>query len=129
MEKIGNTIKDMQEMGEIPREIKNEAERQLYRELISQGWSVTKRGWPDFACFKGNNLALVEVKPKQSRRLKKEQWRLMSALAKLGVKCFRWSPDGGFQPIVPSVPDLSPRQLRKLKKLEQKRGGEGERGI
>lgn len=117
MEHIKDIITDMQAEGKIPREFKNPAEKQLYRELTSQGWQVTKRGWPDFACFKGDNLALVEVKPRRSRHLKKEQYRLMAALAKLGVKCFRWSPDGGFEPVTPAVRDISPRQERKLERM------------
>lgn len=94
--------------------LKNPYERQLYDELTAQGWDVTKRGWPDFACFKGDNLALVEVKSGGNRHLKREQYRLMAALAKLGVRCFRWSSDGGFQPVTPAVRDISPRQERKL---------------
>ncbi len=116
MEKIGDAILQMQEEGKIPREIKNPAERQLFQELISQGWQVTKRGWPDFACYKGDNLALIEVKPRRSRRLKRKQYQLMAALAKRGVKCFRWSPDGGFEPITPAVRDISSREERKIQK-------------
>ena len=105
MEKIKDIILEMQEGGKVPRNLKNPAERQLYQELISQGWEVTKRGWPDFACFKGDSLALIEVKPDKWHRLKKRQQRLMTALANLGVKCFLWSPDSGFQP----VPAIRPR--------------------
>lgn len=99
MEPIKDTILNMQEVGKLPRNLKNPAERQLFQELTSQGWEVTKRGWPDFACFKGDNLALIEVKPNKSHRLKKSQQRLMTALANLGVKCFLWSPNSGLQPI------------------------------
>ena len=78
---------------------KNEAERECCEELTTKGWEVTKRGWPDFICYKDGELILVEVKPKQSRKLKREQQRLTQALASLGVKCFKWTPDGGLEPI------------------------------
>lgn len=116
MESIKDTILTMQEKGEIPREIKNPAEQQLFKELTAQGWQVTKRGWPDFACFKGDMVALIEVKPRRSRHLKRQQYRLMAALAKLGVKCFRWSPDSGFEPITPAVWDISKREQKKIDK-------------
>ena len=99
MKPIKDTILGMQEIGRLPRNLKNPAERQLLHELTSKGWEVTKRGWPDFACFKGNNLALVEVKRNSRCHLKMGQQRLMTALANLGVKCFLWSPDSGFQRI------------------------------
>jgi len=75
---------------------KNEAEASLYKLMRSSGWEVTKRGWPDFACFKDGKMILVEVKPKRSHRLKFWQRRLMRELAEKGVECYRWSPDDGF---------------------------------
>ena len=99
MEKMRDVILDMQESGKIPRNLKNPAERAFFQQFVAQGWYVTKRGWPDFACFKGDNLALVEVKRSSRRRLKKEQQLLIQALVKLRVKCFSWSPDGGLKPL------------------------------
>lgn len=81
------------------RNLKNPAERQCFEELTEQGWYVTKRGWTDFACFKGGNLALIEVKPTSRHHLKRDQYRLMLALARQGVKCFLWAPDRGLEPI------------------------------
>jgi hypothetical protein len=100
---IKGTTFSMQETGNPPRYLKNSAERQLFQELTSRGWEVSKRGWPDFVCFKGNNLALVEVKRNGRCHLKRQQQRLMKTLASFGVKCFLWSPDGGFQPISPML--------------------------
>jgi hypothetical protein len=111
----------LQSEGKIPRNLKNPAERQLFNELISQGWYVTKRGFPDFACFKGDNLALVEVKPTSTRRLRRDQYRLMVRLAEFGVKCFRWSPDSGYHPISATFPDLSRRELKKQQKSQNGR--------
>ena len=77
------------------------AEGKFYDLLTAQGWTVTKKGWPDFACYKQGRLILVEVKAHHGRRLKREQIRLMTALAANGVDCFRWSPDHGFERILP----------------------------
>lgn len=101
MKPLEDTIFSMQEIRKLPRYLKNPAERQLFHELSSRGWEVSKRGWPDFICFKGNNLALIEVKRNSRCHLKRQQQRLMKTLASFGVKCFLWSPDGGFQPISP----------------------------
>lgn len=78
---------------------KNEAEARLYELMRSEGWEVTKRGWPDFACFKDGKVILVEVKPKRSHRLKFWQHRLLTELVKKGVECYRWNPSEGFVPI------------------------------
>lgn len=84
----------------------NPSELELYNLLTKDGWQVTKRGWPDFACFRNDELVLIEVKPKRSHYLKKTQFGLMMALAKRGVTCLRWTPDGGFQPVEPSFPSI-----------------------
>ncbi|MBA7536074.1 hypothetical protein ES705_28336 [subsurface metagenome] len=123
MEQLKNIMLDMQAGGgKLPRNLKNPAERLLFQQLTAEGWEVTKRGWPDFACFKGNNLALIEVKPNSRCHLKRTQQRLMVALANLGVKCFLWSPDGGFEPITPASAHLAPRQ--KLTGATRGRGGD-----
>ncbi len=82
---------------------KNKAEAALFDELTADGWFVTKKGWPDFSCFKNDRLILVEVKPKRSHALKKMQHQVMLALAERHIPCYRWSPDGGFEPITPST--------------------------
>lgn len=51
----------------------------------------------------------------------------MAALAKLGVKCFRWTPDAGFQPVIPAVRDISRREERKIQATEL-RGNDTEGG-
>jgi len=104
----------MEYKGCFTNRLKNPAERQLFEKLTEEGWYVTKRGWPDFVCFKEDDLILIEVKPRRSHHLKKEQYRLMVALVKLGIRCFRWSPDGGFEPVTPAVKDVSWRQRKKL---------------
>jgi len=80
---------------------RNKAELNFIEFSTKHGWEVTKRGWPDFACFKGRRLVLVEVKKARTIHLKREQMRLMKALAKRGVECYRWSPDAGFEKVLP----------------------------
>jgi hypothetical protein len=76
----------------------NAAERAFYEAARARGWEVSKRGWPDFFCIReGGEVALVEVKPHADRGLKTEQSAVLRALARYGVPCYRWSPDGGFQ--------------------------------
>jgi len=82
---------------------KNKAEAGLFNLMSSAGWEVTKRGWPDFACFKDGKFVCIEVKPKRSHSLKMYQHKVMFALMQAGVKCYRWSPNDGFEPILDSV--------------------------
>ncbi len=77
----------------------NKTERELYNILTNDGYTVVKRGWPDFACLKNGEIILIEVKPNKDTHLKTSQYKLMKALSDKGIKCFRWSPDMGFQPI------------------------------
>lgn len=86
-----------------PRRPINKAEGAFYDLMGEHNWEVTKKGWPDFACFKDGRLVLVEIKPKRSHRLKLWQSKLMLELVKNGVQCYRWSPDGGFEPILEHV--------------------------
>ena len=80
---------------------KNRCEGLLFDELLSDGWTITKRGWPDFACWHPEKgFIVVEVKPKHRKRLKLEQNRLLKELARQGVKVYRWAPQGGFRQII-----------------------------
>lgn len=82
---------------------RNKTERQLLDLMQDNGWELTKKGWPDFACFKDGKLILIEVKPKRSHKLKYWQRRIMLELIKHDVKCYRWSPDGGFEPVLENI--------------------------
>jgi hypothetical protein len=82
------------------RGIKNKAELEFIELMGKEGWELSKRGMPDFACYKGRKLILVEVKKLRSVHLKREQYRLMQALAKRGITCYRWSPDIGFSQVL-----------------------------
>lgn len=86
---------------------KNSAEAKFYDWADSKGWIISKKGWPDYACFlPDDRLVLVEVKPRRSHNLKVWQHAIMQALSKKGVECYRWTPDGGFEKI--TVPVKSP---------------------
>src|SRR5579885_2434779 len=78
------------------RKPKNRYERTFYELAEAKGWTVTKRGWPDFFCEhpETGRVMCVEVKP-AGVPLKREQQILMERLAALGVDCYRWSPDEG----------------------------------
>jgi len=79
---------------------KNKAETQCFEELQKSGWTPTKRGWPDFFCVKGDQVCAVEVKPKKSHKLKPNQIAVMGYLSAAGIRCFLWSPDGGFEEVM-----------------------------
>lgn len=88
---------------------KNIAEQSFFDMMKANGWNVTKRGWPDFFCFhhKTGRLSLVEIKSKRGHRLKREQFAIMQKLSECGVPCFKWTPNGGFVPIKPTMtPDM-----------------------
>jgi hypothetical protein len=93
----------MQRKGRMPtRRPKNEAEGKFYDLAIKHGWAITKRGWPDFFLWQDGKIAVVEIKPSRTRRLKADQLEVLAALARHGVPAFRWSPDGGFERIEPT---------------------------
>ena len=70
------------------RLLKNKAERVLQDLLEADGWEVYKRGMPDFACYRGTEFMLIEVKPNLSHNLKEHQYKLLAKLAKYGVPVF-----------------------------------------
>lgn len=80
------------------------AEEQLRGKLEKEGWEVLHYGWPDFACVKGDEMMFVEVKSHRGEMLKSEQHFILTHLAKLGLNCFKWIPDTGFERITPTTP-------------------------
>lgn len=87
------------------KRFKNGAEQEFLECAQSLGWEVTKRGWPDFVCFKGNAMMVVEVKAHRGRHLRHYQRRVMKFLARRGVACYRWTPDGRFDKLYLNEPD------------------------
>ncbi len=79
---------------------KNKSEGEFYDMMTSHGWEATKRGFPDFVCLKNGKMVCIEVKPRRGYKLKSWQRRVMLELVKHGIKCYRWSPEGGFEPVL-----------------------------
>lgn len=76
----------------------NLAENTFARYAESRGWHVTKRGWPDFFCFKDDGeIAVVEVKPSDNYMLKKEQLMVLEALMLKGIRTYVWTPGKGIR--------------------------------
>lgn len=82
------------------RQPANQAEAECFKLLQDNGWTPTKRGWPDFFCIKGDEVCAVEVKPSKTSSLKRNQLIIMGALSAKGIRCFLWSPDGGFEEVM-----------------------------
>ena len=77
----------------------NKAEAECFKLLQANGWTATKRGWPDFFCIKGGKACAVEVKPRKTSQLKRNQLVIMGELSAKGFPCFLRSPDGGFEEV------------------------------
>jgi len=75
------------------------AEQQLKEQLENEGWEVVHRGWPDFACVRNGQMIFVEVKGYHGEMLRKQQHFILTNMAKLGLDCFKWTPDIGFERI------------------------------
>lgn len=83
----------------MPRSLKNPSERAFVEWAKSQGWEVTKRGWPDFFCQNAKGIMGVEVKQHGYSSLAPAQWKVMEALQAYGVPVFKWDPEAGLTPI------------------------------
>ena len=75
---------------------KNPSEKEFCKVIAKCGWKFTKRGWPDFFCWKKNKIMCVEVKPMGSF-LKPSQLLLMKRLAKLEVPCYVYTAGFGIR--------------------------------
>ncbi len=91
------------------------AEEQLRDLAEKDGWEVIHKGWPDFACIRDGEMMFVEVKGYKGEMLKKHQHHLMTNLAKIGLDCYKWTPNGGFEQILGDTPfqgkDIKARRL------------------
>ena len=77
-------------------ERENAAERAFEAWAIAEGWSVTKRGWPDFLCYREGEAMAVEVK--FSDNLSTQQRDACRLLSAHGIPTFIWSPPGPLDP-------------------------------
>jgi len=85
------------------------AEEQLREKLEKEGWEVLHKGWPDFACINSKGeIIFIEVKAYKGEMLKREQHKILTSLAKLGLNCFKWTPDSDFERILPTTPIIYP---------------------
>lgn len=92
------------------REPRNKAEYAVWSTLRSEGWTVIRKGWPDFACFRQQGEVeesmVVEVKPQDWYALRKEQRKIMQWLQSLGVRTMRGNKKGFLIPFNDSAEDL-----------------------
>ena len=79
----------------------NKYEQAFAEKARDLGWDITKRGWPDFICYSGDEGIAVEVKP-PGQQLRREQWLCMRLLSRFGIKCF--VSDG--EVLIPFDPEL-----------------------
>ena len=93
------------------------AEAKLREQLERKGWKVLHKGWPDFVCVKDDNMMFIEVKSYKGQMLKREQHLILTSLAKLGLNCYKWTPDVGFQRITPVTPFVEPPKNPKRRRL------------
>lgn len=74
-------------------------ERDFRERAATNGWRVSKRGWPDFILRKGSRVVFVEVKTYAGTALKDDQQQIAELLVTAGFEVFRWDPEQGFKAI------------------------------
>ena len=99
----------------------NRAENLLWRKLTDEGWKVLRRGWPDFFCYRDNEVMLIEVKSEYSHRLKSEQLQILLKLAQKGIASYRWSPDLGLEEVTGKMADIESDKASVIRALKNNR--------
>lgn len=94
------------------RRPKNQVEGECYDALTAEGYTLTKRGCPDFFVFKGDDFSLVECK-KQGVPLKAEQVAVMRAFITRGIKCCVWRKGAGLEKLTLDHPLMNPQEPEK----------------
>lgn len=79
------------------------------------GWRVTKGGWPDFLCRRGDELMAVEVK--WSDWLSDDQVEALSDLYAAGIATYVWTMGAGLTP----YPKAQTRIMRRDEELAELR--------
>jgi hypothetical protein len=74
----------------------NSAEAQFAQWASTEGWQVTKRGWPDFICRRGVERMAVEVK--HTDDLSEPQRSAIIDLSAGPVPCYVWRPPSPRRP-------------------------------
>jgi hypothetical protein len=85
--------------------VANDAETLFAEWARSEGWTPTKAGWPDFLCFRGDEVMAVEVK--WSDGLSQYQRAACDLLALHGIRVFVWTPPGPLMPVRDELVDPS----------------------
>ena len=73
---------------------RNKPERQFEETFAAKGWTVTKRGWPDFICSRDGQFMVVEVKRSASQGVFRQR-KVIDILKAHGVPCYRYDPAQG----------------------------------
>jgi len=72
----------------------NPSEIRVAQYLESNGYTVVKRGWPDFLAWKNGTIRFIEVKPNKRHKLKASQQLVSDALKHaFGVTVEMMTPD------------------------------------
>jgi hypothetical protein len=78
----------------------NTVELAVWESLMSDGYLVFKRGWPDFAVVDPETKALLSVEVKsESDRIRTSQHIVLEALARNGVASYVYKEGEGFSPV------------------------------
>jgi hypothetical protein len=62
----------------------HKTEEAFMRGMERRGWTVLKRGWPDFLCIRGDRIVAVEVKT-DDIGLTEKQIAVQDALKRVGL--------------------------------------------
>lgn len=69
----------------------------IFKEL---GIEYTRRGYPDFTLIENDEIvAFVEVKPNQTKSLRKHQILFQKMCEKYGIPFIKWHPEDGNESI------------------------------
>jgi len=64
------------------------------RQLIEEGYEVYKRGWPDFAAVKGDQIRFIEMKGPHGH-VKSHQAKIADILRRAGCSVEVWKKENG----------------------------------
>lgn len=100
----GNGGRVLKMIADTPRTSGAITERKFRELAAAAGYSVTKRGWPDFILEKEGRIIFVEVKKNPRTGLKRDQARIAKILVAAGLEVFLWNPETGFQKVLLDTP-------------------------
>ena len=107
--------------GEHHESLPNQSEMEFSKCAKLAGWEIFHTGWPDFLMIHPDKgICVVEVKQAAHHNLRENQIKVMNILKRAGLKCFKWSPDKGFQKIDDHL-SLNKRQMRRKAWLQNKK--------